>query len=396
MNKTLVLFTTMYPYYGGEQFLETEIGYLSSQFDKIIIVPENMSENIREVPDNITIDNGVAFRDKSKLAKIKALFTIPFITNLSLNMKENRFLFTQTSKAISYRKWIESFIQNNELETTLFYTYWFTSATLSLSLCKDRYKQLKFVTRAHGYDLYESRYDLKKFPLREKIIKNIDKVYTISKMGKEHLLQRYAFASEKFEIQRLGIKPHNQKSVYSNDNILRIVSCSNLVPLKRVSLLVEAFRKINFPILWTHIGDGPLRKEIEIKISTLGKKNITYHFTGSIPNEQIYTFYRDNPVDLFINVSSSEGIPVTIMEAQSFAIPTIATDVGGTREIVNSENGHLLPADITADDIAKSLIQCYDNKEQWRAKKEFAIENWHKHYNAENNYKVFSKILREL
>ena len=45
------------------------------------------------------------------------------------------------------------------------------------------------------------------------------------------------------------------------------------------------------------------------------------------------------PVDLFLTVSANEGIPVSIMEAQSFGIPVIATDVGGISEIVNNVNG---------------------------------------------------------
>ncbi|MFR4320263.1 MAG: glycosyltransferase [Blautia massiliensis (ex Durand et al. 2017)] len=44
-----------------------------------------------------------------------------------------------------------------------------------------------------------------------------------------------------------------------------------------------------------------------------------------------------------MNVSSSEGIPVSIMEATSFGIPGIATDAGGTKEIIrDKENGVLL------------------------------------------------------
>jgi len=48
---------------------------------------------------------------------------------------------------------------------------------------------------------------------------------------------------------------------------------------------------------------------------------------------------------LFINTSSSEGIPVSMMEAQSFGIPILAMDVGGVREIVGPQTGRLLQQD---------------------------------------------------
>ena len=45
-------------------------------------------------------------------------------------------------------------------------------------------------------------------------------------------------------------------------------------------------------------------------------------------------YYKNNIIDIFINLSASEGIPVSIMDAISFGIPCIATNVGGTGEIV--------------------------------------------------------------
>lgn len=45
-------------------------------------------------------------------------------------------------------------------------------------------------------------------------------------------------------------------------------------------------------------------------------------------------------------MSLSEGIPVSIMEAISFGIPIIATNVGGNAEIVNDETGVLIPVNI--------------------------------------------------
>ena len=46
-------------------------------------------------------------------------------------------------------------------------------------------------------------------------------------------------------------------------------------------------------------------------------------------------------IDLFINTSSSEGVPVSIMEALSVGIPIIATDVGGTKEIVTKTTARI-------------------------------------------------------
>ncbi len=59
-------------------------------------------------------------------------------------------------------------------------------------------------------------------------------------------------------------------------------------------------------------------------------------------NDKILDVYEQFDVDFFINLSDSEWIPVTIMEAMPMGIPVIDRNVGGISEIVNKSNGLLL------------------------------------------------------
>ena len=118
--------------------------------------------------------------------------------------------------------------------------------------------------------------------------------------------------------------------------------------------------KIN--IFWTHIGDGCLRKKIsayaQLKLSPL--QSISYKFLGAIENKKVYKFYKENPVDVFINVSSSEGVPVSIMEAMSCSIPIIAPDTGGIRDmVIDGQNGILLNSE-PSPEIVYNAISRYD------------------------------------
>ena len=82
-------------------------------------------------------------------------------------------------------------------------------------------------------------------------------------------------------------------------------------------------------------------KLFELAKSNL-KGNVDFEFTGNISNLEVIQFYKNNYVDLFLNLSSSEGIPYTFMEANSFSIPVIAPNIGGVSEIVTNKNGYLL------------------------------------------------------
>ena len=143
---------------------------------------------------------------------------------------------------------------------------------------------------------------------------------------------------------------------------------------------------LHFDFTWTHIGNGPLKNELEHLASTLipGK----FGFMGTLKNEQVLDYLARVPVDVFINVSKSEGIPVSIMEAMSFGIPCIATAVGGTPEIVNDDNGFLLPTAPTLDDISKAIADYY-NINIKQTKESLAYHTWNDKYCAEKNYKNF-------
>jgi glycosyltransferase involved in cell wall biosynthesis len=303
----LVIFTTTFPYEGGEQFLETEIEFLSKEFDKIVIVPAKANGKIRDTPKNVIIDNYTSKMDRSIFNRVKNLFDRNFILNLTLNHSQNRYLAIRMVYINRYLKWLKNFDKryyNINFKNTIFYSYWFDSATIALSIEKRKNRLIKFVTRTHGGDLYESEHNFKYFPMRRDVLINIDRVFPISLKGKKHLLKKYKPISRKIIVSRLGIKPHGFKSIPSDDNILRVVSCSSLIEIKRVHIIIEALSLLvdkNIKVLWTHIGDGILKEDLEKKSKEKLTKNIKYRFLGKLSNSDVYKFYRENRVDLFIN-----------------------------------------------------------------------------------------------
>ncbi|MBK6652391.1 hypothetical protein, partial [Zoogloea sp.] len=60
MSKTLVLITTAFPFGRGEQFLESEVDILATQFDRIVVVPQKKTGEARSLPENFFVDKGFA------------------------------------------------------------------------------------------------------------------------------------------------------------------------------------------------------------------------------------------------------------------------------------------------------------------------------------------------
>ncbi len=206
---------------------------------------------------------------------------------------------------------------------------------------------------------------------------------------KKHLIEQYNIPESKIKISRLGVNPQpdnnsDNLSKSANDEV-HFLSVSYVKTVKRVNLIANvineyAKRYPNKKVKWTHIGGGEQYNEL-VDFS----KSLCFEveLTGMLDNELVYEFYKQNNIDVFVNLSLSEGIPVSIMEAISFGVPVVATDVGGTSEIVKDEVGALLHVDVDPD----SFIAAVEKVLTFKHDK--VINFFNEYYNAEHNYKAF-------
>jgi glycosyltransferase involved in cell wall biosynthesis len=161
-----------------------------------------------------------------------------------------------------------------------------------------------------------------------------------------------------------------------------VLYVGRLISGKGIIDLVEATAKINFDnFILLIVGDGPEEKrlkdltkklKIENKIEFLGAKNFN----------EVLSIMKIS--DIFVNPSYNEGLPTTVLEAGACGCAIVATDVGGTREIItDKKSGILIEAkDINAiaKSIEKLLIDETKRKEFSQSAKQEVSEkfNWEK------------------
>jgi glycosyltransferase involved in cell wall biosynthesis len=193
------------------------------------------------------------------------------------------------------------------------------------------------------------------------------------------------------ECIRLGVEDRGTNPI-SNAEAYTIVSCSSLSWYKRPLLLVEVLKHLTIPVRWIHLGDGPMRDAF-LEASSQLPGNIKFEFKGSISNTEVISFYQQNPVDLVLNLSSFEGIPVSLMEAISFGIPIAGCNVCGIPEIVNSNTGLLLDMSPNPKGTASVIIDFLKTKSRNGALREGVKEYWEQNFKANKNYPQFLKRL---
>jgi glycosyltransferase involved in cell wall biosynthesis len=401
--KELILVTAGFPFGTGETFLETEVKYLAEGFDKVKIVAINPSNQTRRsLPENCQAPPlHIHVGSKEKLRALRFLFTGLFWKELKVIRKTYEMRLTKgminTMLISLYRAYkIKSYLKKNiNTNEQTFYSYWCDDAALALGLLKEEVADLKAISRIHRWDVYFDQSAVDYLPYRHFITKQLTTIFSISQDGIDYAKRVWKTGSdEKFQLSRLGINNESKLKKVERDYIL-IASCSNLIPVKHVHLIAEALQHMTSEkIHWVHIGDGPDRERIEDLIKHF-PSNVSAELKGRIPNSAIYTYYNETRPNLFVNVSSSEGIPVSIMEAMSFGIPCIATDVGGNGEIVNEQNGKILAENPTPQEISDAICAFFDPS-VFKLKSEGAFLTWKEQYNGEKNYTAFVKQLIQL
>ena len=398
--KKIILITSSFPYEGGEQFLETEIQYYTNV--DLTIMPKKKSLSLRNVPHGVTIDNYL-INNLSKKSKCYYLFSSMaralfykelFLEKVFTYKKLKIFL----ASIYSYRMYYELFDmyikKQNHTNEILFYSYWNDSATYALQSLKEKYN-FQLVSRIHRGDLYKERRPFGYMPLKKHFTENIDTVYTITQSANVYLEDVYGFKKEILKLSRLGVEDRNIVTKNSPQNCLNIVSCSFLVEVKQIDKMIKSLKIIanemqDIDFKWTHIGDGILYNQIAIQAQEEldNLSNVNYSFVGNYKNEKVYEFYLKNEVDVFVNVSESEGVPVSIMEAMSCHIPIVAPDVGGVKDmVVEGCNGCLLSKDCTLEEIVTSLKNIDFFKDKKTRENSYRI--FQEKYNAEKNYTEF-------
>lgn len=392
-----------------EPFLETELSYLSTYFHKVYLLvpkqPENISHTINfKLPPNVIV---AQFNDKptfiQKLLGLKVIFTYRFwkeisVIKLNYNLKLNRqilkILMSSLIRSLYFAQQIKKFLKSNHIpfHRTTLYTYWCNEYSAGIGIFRKKYKVAGAFTRVHNWDLYFERADHNYLPLRSFIHKTLDATFVVSEQTKKYILKKIPYINEdKLLVNYLGVEKIAEPLLNNKGKKLKILSLAFLGKVKRIDMVVAALEMIeNIEIEWHHIGEG--NDHLDLKQYAFNhlfnKSNIRYVITGDIPKKNVYEYLKKEHFDVLINTSSFEGVPVSMMEAMSFSIPVIGTNVGGVSEIIDDgKNGYLLPANPSTKEIVDTLTKLYLlSDEEYLIMRNNAYQTWKNKFNAEYNY----------
>ena len=403
----LIYFTAFYPYGIGEEWKYHELKALTKCFKSILVVPTSDGGDTSIRKPNI---KGVDYHEplmirqesRSILHKIFKVLTSPSVLSflkelVRIPCKTTKTIFGWLNSSYQITRYLEHpFFKSLEMSNDPCILYFFWGRGTSEIVPFLRNKNLITVIKFHRFDLYNHLYPGNYIPYQTLQIKKSDLLLPISHSGQEYFNSAFSEMVNKVVVSPLGTE-HKGMAFSSDDGILRIVSCSLIKKVKRIDLMAKAIGSIpsNIEVIWTHIGDGSKEEKAKLEsITQFFPKHIHVTMTGFVKSEEVKSYYVDQKVDLFLNSSSSEGIPVSIMEAYSCGIPAIAGDVGGVKEVVNDENGTLLPEGFTASQLCTAILEFYGLSDWEKQKKrDAAFRTFRAKFEAETNGGVLAQLL---
>ena len=408
INKKIIIFTYDYPTGSSENtFIEFELSKLSEIFEKIEIIPQkNFEKNQRLKKDNISINLGLS--KKLNILNLilfffsHTLFSLKFYNEIKENLfKKNFFkklkmiMMEATQSEIAFNWIVKNKLDNNKNQ--IFYSFWSDYLLLTFNKLKKIY-DIKAISRALGSDLNGFIKDDDFVPFKDNKFKSMDKIVLLNDYQKDKF-QKYSF-DDQLKIAPLGVFPQKKnfnEKVDLNEPIT-FISCGNLIEIKNNFLMIDFLNKFshqtNKKVKFIMIGDGILKNKILNKIKNLN--NIIFEYHKHVEN--FVDFLNQNKIHFFLNFSSQEGMPFTIMESMSCGIPAIVSSIPPNKYLVN-KNGFIFDLNDFTNSISFTISevnQCVENKDKYLLKSKKSFDFINENLINSNCFEKFKVILNKL
>jgi glycosyltransferase involved in cell wall biosynthesis len=220
-----------------------------------------------------------------------------------------------------------------------------------------------------------------------------DKVVGVSNNIRDHFRRDCGIQVGRLAVVNNGIDLPSNFTSYAQKDQFVVGSAGRLFPVKDYSLMIEVARCVAQTAPATKFmlaGEGPQRSNLEGELRGQSLENL-FSLLGHL--EDIPAFY--GRLDVYINTSVHEGVPMSILEAMAHGLPVVAPDVGGIGEIIENGVDGFLVAGRNPEDFADPILKLQDAKLRRRIG-EAAREKIRRSFSAQSMAEQYYQLYREL
>ncbi len=215
-----------------------------------------------------------------------------------------------------------------------------TAGVVSLALFAKKGTKTKIIYCEHS-NLENKTYG-KKHEVRQFIgARKADVVVPLTERDKNNFIMMFHVPENKLAVIPNWYTPINKECKYKKES-RKIISVGRLEKVKGYDYVIDCAKKVleSHPTWeWDIYGEGSMHEELQIRIDNESIDRL--HLKGNVKN--IQNFYGEYA--FFVMTSLYEGLPLSLLEAQSAMLPIISFDcpTGPSEIIRNGVNGILVP-----------------------------------------------------
>jgi glycosyltransferase involved in cell wall biosynthesis len=260
--------------------------------------------------------------------------------------------------------------------------------------------QVLHVRTAHGWIANDLRGKLKAFVDRA-LLRWCDQVILVSHALRKQL-PRWWVPERRVRVLHNALVLENYENfskregrpASSLETETLILSVGRLSPEKGQALLLKAMARLapHHPGLRVSFaGVGPLERELRELADSLRVRD-RVRFLGYV--DDMTGLYRSS--SLVVQSSTTEGLPNVILEAACLELPVVATDVGGTAEVIeHGMSGWLVPKN-SVDALVAGIERFLENPERFAEMAQAARSRVREHFSFRQRTEAQSRLYEEL
>jgi glycosyltransferase involved in cell wall biosynthesis len=246
----------------------------------------------------------------------------------------------------------------------------YLSSLIAAKIAK-RYSKPLVLTQHNTFIEYNNIWDtvekLNDLAVGKQVLKEADKIIVVSNATKNYVLslgadpEKVRVIHNGVDLERFkplsGVKEEMRRKLGIPKDASVILTVRRLVYKNGIDTLLESAEiavKNNPKLVFVVVGKGPDFEGVKEKIVQLGMQR-KFRLTGFVPDEELPLYY--NVADLFALPSKSgEGLPLVALEAMASGLPVVATNVGGTSEVMSEDYGKLVPPN-SPNSLAEAVLE---------------------------------------
>ena len=224
--------------------------------------------------------------------------------------------------------------------------------------------------------------------------KYFNRIVTVSADMQDIFINKYGFPKNIISMIHNGTEIPADTSMKTENGIqngiFRIGSIGRITPIKDYSLMVEISKEVSREtdkIRFELAGEGP---DMEKVLDLVDRYRLEKMFTLRGFVEDRENFYKN--LDIYLNTSLHEGIPISILEAMSYGVPVIAPNVGGLKEILEDGVQGFLVEGRDPKAFSRKCLSLYENASVKNRMKCSARERVAKHFSNERMAAEYSDL----